>query len=204
MFKTQKLEEIPLSKIVPNKINPNNMSSGTFDKLKKSILKFGVMNPLIVRKVNDSYEIIDGEHRFKASKELQMNSLLCKILDNISDDEVAKLIFASTIKGNHSIYDSVDIITKLKNSESAETLSACNLDKGKIERGIKYAKVPNAKITKGSDKKDEKDSLNVKEIKDFKKAMLFFFNIETYKLVEDKLLEVNPKIEDALKIVLGV
>jgi len=162
--------EISLGIIVPNKINPNKMPKGTFDKLKHSILKFGVMNPIIVRKLKTTYEIIDGEWRYRAVKELGYQSLLCKVIE-ATDEEVAQLIMASTIKGKHNMYATSDIIESLSKTEDENTLKACNLDADKIKRNLKYTgsdKITRIGPAKG---RDEKETEGVKPISEYKKLI---------------------------------
>jgi ParB family chromosome partitioning protein len=61
-------EEIPLNKITPNPHNTRTRFEGTkFDELVQSIAKRGVIEPIIVRKVDAGYEIVAGERRFRAS-----------------------------------------------------------------------------------------------------------------------------------------
>jgi ParB family chromosome partitioning protein len=45
------------------------MSEKEFEELKQAIRLNGI-EPIIVRPKNDWYEVIDGEHRFKAMSEL--------------------------------------------------------------------------------------------------------------------------------------
>lgn len=58
------------------------------DELKSSIEKDGILIPLTVRKKKDGYyELIDGERRWRASKELNYNTVPCNVLD--VDEETA-------------------------------------------------------------------------------------------------------------------
>jgi ParB-like chromosome segregation protein Spo0J len=130
--------------LVPNKINPNTMSVSTFKKLQFSLKKFGQLQPIIVRPLevgpNDigtMFEIVDGEYRWKAAKEIGLPELQVRIIE-ATDDEVRGLIFASTIKGKHDIYEVVSMVKELSETEDNASLQAMNLDKNKIERKIKY------------------------------------------------------------------
>lgn len=65
----KKLEELPLTEIVPNRFQPRiHFDDEKIDSLAKSIIKYGVLEPIIVRPVNGKFEIIAGERRYKASK----------------------------------------------------------------------------------------------------------------------------------------
>lgn len=60
---------IKLSKIEPNREQPRkNFEEDALLELADSIKKFGVIQPLVVQKKNDYYEIIAGERRWRAAK----------------------------------------------------------------------------------------------------------------------------------------
>ncbi len=61
--------EIPLEKIVPNPHQPRlHFDEARLDELAQSIREHGVLQPLVVSRVGDGYEIIAGERRFQAAK----------------------------------------------------------------------------------------------------------------------------------------
>lgn len=131
------ITKIELSKLTPNKFNPNSMPAGTFKKMLSSIKKFGLFNPIIVRKINKGYEIIDGEQRYNAFKTLGYTEISARIIE-ATDEEVKQMIFATTIKGKHNAYDSRETLKGFLEGASSETLKACNLDKVKLERKTKF------------------------------------------------------------------
>ncbi len=60
---------VKLSKIEPNREQPRkNFEEDALLELADSIKKFGVIQPLVVQKKNDYYEIIAGERRWRAAK----------------------------------------------------------------------------------------------------------------------------------------
>jgi ParB family chromosome partitioning protein len=66
-----KVVNIDISLIRPNKNQPRKeFNKKSLEELKQSIKSYGVIQPIIVRKVSDKYEIVAGERRWKASKEL--------------------------------------------------------------------------------------------------------------------------------------
>jgi hypothetical protein len=178
------IKYIPIEKIQPNKINPNRMPDKTFKKLQMSLRKFGMMMPIVVRRLeNDKYEIIDGEWRYRASKEIGASDIQAKIID-ATEDEVAKLILATTIKGKHNLYETLDIVDKLKATEDSDTLNACNLDKDKVQRRTKYSGSDKIKIVKPKgNKRDEKDGAGVKAIGDYKRVVVL--SVEEYEKLKN-------------------
>jgi len=88
---------VPIELIEPNPWNPNAMDEAMFEKELASIRKFGFVDPLTVREMHhpmgldDWYEIIDGEHRWRAAKELGLTELPCWNLGVIDDDDAREL-----------------------------------------------------------------------------------------------------------------
>ncbi len=81
---------VPIDSVQPNKHNPNVMSKSTFDKLKKNFEEKGFFGSIIVREhlIPGYYEILDGEHRWKAAKELGWTEVPVENAGKISDDEL--------------------------------------------------------------------------------------------------------------------
>lgn len=87
--------EIPLSKIQPNKNQPRkNFKAESLDELAESIKEFGVIQPIMVREREggNGYEIVAGERRFLAAKNIGLNTIPALInqeLDDLSSLEIA-------------------------------------------------------------------------------------------------------------------
>lgn len=65
----------------------------SIDDLAKSIEKYGLLNPIVVRKKNDKYEIVAGERRYRAIKNLGLKTIDAIIKDYEEKDvEVLSLI----------------------------------------------------------------------------------------------------------------
>jgi len=61
--------EIPLDQVVPNPHQPRRqMNDSTIAELAASLKATGLIQPIIVRKVGDRYELIAGERRWRAAR----------------------------------------------------------------------------------------------------------------------------------------
>lgn len=83
-----------------------------FQLLVESIKKHGVIEPISVRIVEGKqgyYEIMAGEHRWKASKELQLATIPARVFDDC-DDQTASDIFAATnvLRRENTLRDKVN------------------------------------------------------------------------------------------------
>lgn len=63
------LTEIPLRDIAPNKYQPRQyFDDESLNDLKNSILEFGLLQPVTVRRDGGGYELVAGERRFRAAQ----------------------------------------------------------------------------------------------------------------------------------------
>lgn len=70
------IRQIDLNKIIARTNQPRkSFSDESLEELAASIKEYGLLNPIVVRKVNDSYEIVAGERRFRASKLAGLNKI---------------------------------------------------------------------------------------------------------------------------------
>ena len=85
--KKEKIEELELSLLDAFKNHPFKViNNDDLSKLKESINVNGVLEPIIVRKKDDRYEIISGHRRKYASELLGLKTIPCIIRD-MTDDE---------------------------------------------------------------------------------------------------------------------
>ena len=89
---SSKLESILISDIVPNGYNPNRMSNEEFDEYVTEVKHVGQLSkPIVVRRLNDGkFEIIDGEHGWRAAKKLGFDEVLCENLGDVDDLEARR------------------------------------------------------------------------------------------------------------------
>lgn len=91
---------VPVGKLQPNPWNPNRQSDYIFEKEINSIKKFGMVSSVLARQKGDAFEIIDGEHRWRAAKHLNMPDISINNLGEIPDDTAKQLtILMNEIKG---------------------------------------------------------------------------------------------------------
>lgn len=77
---------IPLERLRPNPWNPNKIPRDKYAKLEKAIAEKGLLSPLLVREKRGLYEIVDGEHRWKIARSLNIESIPCFVA-SLSDTE---------------------------------------------------------------------------------------------------------------------
>ena len=76
------LQELLLTSIVPNPRQPRrDFDDAQVKELADSIRSEGLMQPIVVRKVKDGYELIAGERRFRAFKLIGEKTITARILE---------------------------------------------------------------------------------------------------------------------------
>ena len=79
---------VKISLVVPNKDQPRkNFDKDALDELTQSILQYGIVTPLIVKKSGHMYEIIAGERRWRAAQAAGLKEIPVVIRDY--DDRLA-------------------------------------------------------------------------------------------------------------------
>ena len=92
------LLEIPLGQIVPNPRQPRReFDEAAIKELAESIRSEGLMQPIVVRKIKDGYELIAGERRFRAFKHLGQKTITARILE-ASDHTSAVLALVENLQ----------------------------------------------------------------------------------------------------------
>jgi hypothetical protein len=84
------IEHLPISSVEPNPWNPNKQNERQYQAEIESIVQNGFIAPILVRKFEDTYQIVDGEHRWKALRQIAEDGMQAK-------HNVPKLIADQTI-----------------------------------------------------------------------------------------------------------
>jgi ParB family chromosome partitioning protein len=98
-----KLKFLKIEKLVFLRRNPQYLKPRTMNNLKDSIKKDGFLSPVLVRPIEgDLFEIVSGNHRAMAAKEIGYKEIPCIIseMDNMKSRRVA--INLNTIHGDPS------------------------------------------------------------------------------------------------------
>lgn len=93
-----KLMEINIEDIVANEGQPRkNFDQEELKDLATSIKKYGIIQPLLLKKKEDKYEIIAGERRFRAAGLADLERVPA-IVKDISDDESSRIAIIENIQ----------------------------------------------------------------------------------------------------------
>ena len=129
-----KIYYIPVEDIIPNRFQPRlAFDEKELNELANSIIKYGVIQPIVLRSIGEKYEIIAGERRYKASCIAGLKKIPA-IINNTDDNTSAEIALLENLqRKNISVIEEAqsykklmdkgftqeDIATKLGISQSA-------------------------------------------------------------------------------------
>lgn len=89
---------LPINKVRPNRGQPRRaFNDAELDELSDSIRQNGILQPLLVRKKGDIYEIVAGERRYQAARRAGLSEVPV-VIREISDDDVFKLALIENLQ----------------------------------------------------------------------------------------------------------
>lgn len=94
--------EVPVGKLIPYENNPRIISEEAVDVVAASIEAFDFQQPIVIDK---NYVVIAGHTRLKAAKQLGLETVPCKIADELNDAEAAAYRLADNKTGEFSKWD---------------------------------------------------------------------------------------------------
>lgn len=120
------LVKIPIDSIVPNPYQPrSNFNKTALDELKKSILENGLIQPITVRRKDGGYELISGERRLRASKEIGIKEIPAYVIKVETKEAMVALSLIENIQREE--LNPIEVATAYK-----QLMEECNLSQEEI------------------------------------------------------------------------
>jgi ParB family chromosome partitioning protein len=93
------IAEIPVAEIEPNPFQPRIVfNEDEIAELRESIIRQGVLQPVLVRKAGERYQLIVGERRWRASKAAGRESIPAIIRDVTTDEEMLEIALLENVQ----------------------------------------------------------------------------------------------------------
>ena len=94
----EKILQVPIEDIIPNRFQPRlAFDDASLSDLASSIKQHGIIQPLVLRRKNDKYEIVAGERRYKAARMAGLVSVPA-IISNLSDAASAEVAIVENVQ----------------------------------------------------------------------------------------------------------
>ena len=225
----EKIYYIPIEDIIPNRFQPRlAFDERELNELANSIIKYGVIQPIVLRNIGDKYEIIAGERRYKASCLAGLKKVPA-IINNTDDNTSAEIALLENLqRKNLSVIEEAqsykklmdrgftqeDMASKLGVSQSsiANKMRLLNLPK-EVQNALLYNRIserharsllslPDADMQKNLLNKIITEKLTVKQTEEEISAILNK-NKEQEELPDDikRFLKIEPKVESKEQMV---
>lgn len=95
----EEIQHLKISSIRPNPFQPRlDFDDEEIKGLAESIENQGLLQPVVVRKKDNGFEIISGERRFRAFCYLKRETIPCIVRDKVTDREMLELALVENIQ----------------------------------------------------------------------------------------------------------
>lgn len=95
---TERINEVPINEIKPNKFQPRRVfDEEALFELSQSISQYGVVQPIVVRKLLNGYELVAGERRWRASQKAGLKTIPVVIKD-YTDAEMTEIALIENLQ----------------------------------------------------------------------------------------------------------
>jgi ParB family chromosome partitioning protein len=90
--------ELPLGSMVPNRAQPRtHFDEAALLELAESLKQHGMVQPIVVRKVGDQFEIIAGERRWRAARKAGL-AMVPVVIKEVPDDKLLEIALVENIQ----------------------------------------------------------------------------------------------------------
>lgn len=98
MPETEKITNIDINLLTPNRYQPRKVfNEESIKELASSIKEYGIINPILVRKNDNQYEIIAGERRWRAAISIGLSQVPV-IIKQIEEQKMAELALIENLQ----------------------------------------------------------------------------------------------------------
>ena len=194
------------SLIIPNKYQPRKIfDENSLNTLAESIKNYGIINPILVRKKDDKYEIIAGERRFRAAQKIGLTQIPV-IIKNADEQQMAELALIENLErqGLTPIEEakSYEEIMRIGNQTQASLATKLGKSQSSIANKIRLLSLPQEVQDALANKKiSERHARSLLSITDKERQLELLNKIITEKLtVKETEQIINTKEIDEEEI----
>lgn len=138
--------QLPVSDIVPNPWQPRRVfNEAKLSDLAESIREVGLMQPVVVRRVDSDYQIVAGERRWRAHKMLGLETVKTVVVE-CSDADMAVLALVENVSRDD--LSDYEIATSLRKTEKEfpdrkRMAEALGMSRTGLYQFLSFEKLPN-------------------------------------------------------------
>jgi len=138
-----KIEYVPLDSITANDYNPNRQSEHDFELLLRSMREDGFTQPILVQR--ESRQIVDGEHRWRASAALGFEEIPVVFVDMTPEQARISTLRHNRARGSEDIELTAQVLRDLESLGALDwAQDSLMLDDIEIQRLLEDIPAPEA------------------------------------------------------------
>ena len=139
-----RVSTIPVDRLTAHPCNPGRMSKRSFARLVRNIERTGLYEPVVVRRLGDRFQIINGHNRWLALRQLGYETIEALVWD-LNDTEAEILLCTlNRLKGSDVLDRKLALLKRLnRKMEAREMAKILPFTSSQIER-LGNLKVPSA------------------------------------------------------------
>ncbi|MEC2075609.1 nucleoid occlusion protein [Metabacillus fastidiosus] len=144
--KLEEVKQIPIKNIIPNRFQPRTVfSEEKIEELSLTIHTHGIIQPIVVRQIDNHYELIAGERRWRAVQKLGWDTIPA-IVKDFNDAETASVALIENLQREElsSIEEAVAYAKLLELHNLTQEALAQRLGKGQstVANKLRLLKLP--------------------------------------------------------------
>lgn len=211
MQREEEVVYLYLDDIIPNRFQPREVfEERPLKELAVSIKEHGVIQPIIVRKVNDKYEIIAGERRYKASALAGLTKIPAIIRD-LDDKESSKVALLENLQRKNlnpieeaKTYQKILELDQMTQEELAKTMGK---SQSAVANKLRLLSLPeevqDALLKENISERHARSLLNLKNSEEQKELLKKIIDTKmTVRQVEEEIrkkTKVDDEVVEAIK-----
>lgn len=135
------VEDVSVDKILPNPYQPRQrFSADELDELARSIQAHGVLQPVLVRRKGDQYELVTGERRWRAARHIGLATIPV-IVKDVTEPEMLELGLIENLQREN--------LNSIEEAEGYQRLiTQFNLSQDEIARQVGKARATVANVVR--------------------------------------------------------
>ncbi len=188
--------EVSLDDIIPNRFQPRlSFDEKGLNELAESIRQHGIIQPLVLRKISDKYEIIAGERRYKAAFIAGLNKVPAVIID-LNDNESAEVAIVENIQRRD-----LSPIEEAKSYKKLLDRGYLTQDQLAVRMGKTQATISNKLRLLNLDEKVQDALLNNRISERHARSLLKIEDKEEQKKLLDEIITKKLNVRDTEKLI---
>jgi ParB family chromosome partitioning protein len=145
------IQEVPISSIRPNREQPRHrFPESTIEELANSIREQGILQPVIVKKSGESYELICGERRVKAAQKCGLDKVPA-IVKDVAEDKLLEWALVENIQREDlNVIEEAQAYVRLIESHNLsheEIAKKLGKDRSTVANTIRLLRLPEEVLT---------------------------------------------------------